>query len=133
MPALTNSRQERYAQNLLQGMSQRDAYRDAFPSSVKWKDTTVDVKASALASQPEIQDRLQELKDAAASKAVINRQERMIILSNIATDVEMHPKQRMQAIDILNKMDGDYVKRVEATVSGDLTAAAAKVAAILDE
>lgn len=133
MPALENSRQERYAQNLLQGMSQRDAYRDAFPSSQKWKDTTVDAKASALASQPEIQDRLQELKDAAANDAIINRQERMIILSNIATDVEMHPKQRMQAIDILNKMDGDYVKRVEATVSGDLTAAAAKVAAILNE
>lgn len=133
MPALINSRHERYVQNLIQGMSQRDAYRDAFTSSMKWKDTTVDAKASALASQPEIQDRLQELKDAAANDAIINRQERMIILSNIATDVEMHPKQRMQAIDILNKMDGDYVKRVEATVSGDLTAAAAKVAAILNE
>ena len=133
MPALENSRQERYAQNLIQGMSQRDAYRDAFPSAAKWKDATVDVRASELASQPEIQDRLQELKDAAANDAIINRQERMIILSDIATDVEMHPKQRMQAIDILNKMDGDYVKRVEATVSGDLTAAAAEVAAILNE
>ena len=133
MRALEDGRQERYAQNLLQGMSQRDAYRDAFPSAQKWKDTTVDVKASTLAAQPESQDRLQELKDAAATKAILTGQERMIILSNIATDVEMHPKQRMQAIDILNKMDGDYVKRVEATVSGDLTAAAAKVAAILDE
>ena len=94
-------------------------------------------KQKYLEGKQEYRDRkneaLQELKDAAANDAIINRQERMIILSDIATDVEMHPKQRMQAIDILNKMDGDYVKRVEATVSGDLTAAAAKVAAILNE
>ncbi len=51
----------------------------------------------------------------------------------ISRDEHMHPKQRMQAIDILNKMDAVYLQRVDASVHGDLSDAAAKVQAILDE
>ena len=48
MGTLKNPRHEKYVQNLVSGMSQRLAYRDAFPKSKSWKDTTVDSKASEL-------------------------------------------------------------------------------------
>ena len=41
-------KQELFVQEIITGLSQRQAYRKAFPSSKKWKDTTVDVKASEL-------------------------------------------------------------------------------------
>ena len=41
-------KQELFVQGIIAGLSQRQAYRKAFPNSKKWKDTTVDVKASEL-------------------------------------------------------------------------------------
>ena len=131
MAALKNSRHEQFAQNLFAGMSQRAAYRDAFPSAEKWTDKTVDNRACELANDGEIMGRVSELHDAAASPLILDRQSRMIILTEIATNEELFPKARMQAIDILNKMDGDYTKKIE--VVGNLGETAAKVAAILDE
>lgn len=56
--------QEAYCKNrVLKKMSQRKAYRAAFPSSEKWKDTTVDEKACRLETQDKIMARLQELTD----------------------------------------------------------------------
>ena len=47
------------------------------------------------------------------SKAVIDRQERMVILSNIAMSDEEKATSRISAIDTLNKMDGEYVTKLE--------------------
>ena len=133
MPALSNAQYERYAQEIAKGMSQADAYRAAYPKAVRWKDKTVYNRASEMRSIPEVDERIQELQAEAAAAAVMDRQERLETLTTIARDEHMHPKQRMQAIDILNKMDAVYVQRVEANVHGDLSDAAAKVQAILDE
>lgn len=131
--ALKNPRHEAFAQALFAGKSQRTAYRSAFPSSEKWTDGTVDSKACELAKNDKIVDRLQELQDAAASPLILDRQGRMIILTQMALDENMFPKNRMKAIDLLNKMDNQYTTKIEATLSGDLSDTAAKIAEILDE
>lgn len=41
-------KQEKFVQELIKGKSQREAYREAYPASVNWKDNVVDVKASEL-------------------------------------------------------------------------------------
>ncbi len=133
MPALTNIQYERYTQCVISGMTQAAAYREAYPRAKKWTDKTVYSKAWKLHHMPEIQERIKELQAEAAAAAVMDRQERLETLTAIARDEHMHPKQRMQAIDILNKMDAVYVQRVEANVHGDLSDAAAKVEAILNE
>ena len=133
MPALSNAQYERYAQEIARGMSQADAYRAAYPKSARWKDKTVYNHASEIRRIPEVDARIKELQAEAAAAAVMDRQERLETLTAIARDEHMHPKQRMQAIDILNKMDAVYLQRVEANVHGDLSDAAAKVQAILDE
>lgn len=57
-------KQERYCKNrALKDMSQRKAYRDAYPASKKWGDRTVDVKACELESDNNIMVRIKELKD----------------------------------------------------------------------
>ena len=68
MAELENTRHEKFAQGLAEGMSQRKAYRAAFPSSVNWKDETVDAKASVLAKDDKVLERLRELADQSTSK-----------------------------------------------------------------
>lgn len=133
MAALQNPRHEQFAQAIIAGNTQRAAYRAAFPKALNWKDSSVDVRASKLANDPRIKERIQELQDEAAVSAVIKRTEKMLILTGIATNEDQSSKSRMQAIDILNKMDGDYVKKTEVTVKTDVAEAAAKIGAILDE
>ena len=130
---LKNSRQEAFAQALFAGDSQRTAYRKAYPRSETWKDETVDSKACILAKNEKVMARLAELHEATASPLILDRQGRMIILTEFAMNEDLMPKTRMQALDILNKMDAEYVKKVEATVSLPVSDTAAKVQAILDE
>lgn len=133
MAALTNARHEKFVQNLIQGMSQRQSYIDAFPNASKWKPETVDSKASNLLKDGKVQTRYNELQNRSVKSAILNRGERMKILTEIAIDDVQLPKARMQAIDILNKMDGEYVKRIEATVTSPVSEIASKVQDILDE
>lgn len=133
MKPLENARHEAYIQYLIGGMSQRQAYLTAFPNAKKWKPETVDSKASTLFADAKVRERYNELQNASASLAIMDRTERMEVLSDFARNADAFPKTRMQAIDILNKMSGEYVKKVEAVVSGDVSDIASKVGAILDE
>lgn len=57
-------KQERFCQNLeVKKMSQRAAYRDAFPASKKWSDNAVDVNACNLAKEPKILLRREEIRN----------------------------------------------------------------------
>lgn len=56
-------KQEKYVQGLHAGLSQRKAFREAYPHSRKWKDHVVDVKASQLFKNPKVFDRYNELKE----------------------------------------------------------------------
>jgi len=130
---LKDARREKFVQNLIKGMSQRQAYLDVYPASKKWKPESVDTKASHLAQEVEVKARFDELKAASADDAILTRKQRMVILSQLADDAVQQGKTRIQAIDVLNKMDGEYVKKIEATVSAPVKETAAAVAAILNE
>jgi len=111
-------KQEAYVQNLVSGMSQREAYRAAYPSSLKWKDKSVDNKASALLNKNgEILARYNELKERSANKAVLTRARKKELLRSIAESEEAAVSDRLKAIDLDNKMEGDYAAtKVEANV-----------------
>lgn len=133
MKPLANARHEAFVQYIIGGMTQRQAYLTAFPQSKRCKPETIDSKASNLFKDDKVRARYDELCAASASDAVMTRQERMELLSEFARSDGNFAKTRMQAIDLLNKMDGEYVKRIEATVTGDVSEIATKVGAILDE
>lgn len=120
-------KREKFVQNLIKGMSQRDAYRLAFPSSKKWKDNVVDSKASELSKNGEILERYNELLSRLENKAIMSAQERMIWLTKVVNcdvkvkqefdneirEYEPYMSDRLKALDILNKMDGVYTQRLE--------------------
>ncbi len=109
--ALT-AKQEKFVQSLISGLSQRKAYRVAYPRSEKWKDEAVDSKACALIKNDKILDRYNELKEKADNDAIMTRTQRMIALSDIAKNSEKDDV-RIRAIDTLNKMDCIYINKIE--------------------
>lgn len=114
MPILKNARQEKYVQNLIAGMSQRQAYRDAFPGSKKWKEKTIDNRASELLSG-EILGRYNEIQEEQKDAALLTRWEKRKILADIARDDENPPSDRTRAIDTDNKMENEYLNRIEVS------------------
>lgn len=121
MPVLSNPRWEAYAQNLTAGMSQRTAYRAAFPNSERWKDKTVDSRACELSKNREIVGRYEELKKEAAFSAggaVMTRNEKRELLARMARDEELSPSDRQRAIDLDNKMEDEYTSNLR--ISGDI-------------
>lgn len=113
MPALTNPHWEDYAQARATGLSQRKAYRVAYPKSENWKDATVDVKASNLEKEDKIKIRYNELKEEAATSAggaVMTRNEKREMLAKMARDPYLTARERQAAIDIDNRMEDEYVQ-----------------------
>ena len=120
MAAVKNARHEKNIQNLIAGMSQRQAYRDAFPGSKKWKDKTIDNKASELFSG-EVLGRYNEIQEEQKEDALLTRWEKRKILADIARDDENAPSDRTRAIDTDNKMENEYINRVEISKPVDDT------------
>jgi hypothetical protein len=113
MPALTNPKWEDYAQARASGLSQRKAYRKAYPRSEKWKDGTVDAKACNLEKEDKIRARYAELKDTAAlmaGGAVMTRNEKRELLATMARDDTLPAADRQRAIDLDNKMEDEYTR-----------------------
>lgn len=120
MAVLSNAKHEKFAHGVANGMSQRKAYRAAFPSSLKWKDETVDSKASALANSDKVLARITELKEQASSEAVKTAIQRKEWLSSVIDDDSIDINAKLKACDLLNKMDGEYVTKVEGSITTKL-------------
>lgn len=132
---MLTAKQEKFVQNLVKGMSQREAYKNSYNAS-NMKDNVIDNKACALFKQDEIRVRYEELINATAKKTILSVQERKELLTKIAkaeeyetysgNDGELYTTPpridtRMKALDILNKMDGEYITKVEGNINSDIT------------
>lgn len=105
MPILENMKHETFAQCLIKGMSQRQSYLEAYPNSKKWKEKTIDNRASELANSREILGRLKELQERSENKTIASVTRRKMILTEILEDEEERANDRIKAIDSLNKME----------------------------
>jgi phage terminase small subunit len=128
-------KQEQFVQNIIAGMTQADAYRDAYSTS-KMTDKTVWEKASRLMADDKVRARLQELRDQLASESIMTAKERLEYLTRVIKGQEVEEKvevtkdgnketrryppaikTRLDALDIMNKMTGEYTTKIEGTVN----------------
>lgn len=129
---MLNVKQEKFIQNIINGMSQRQAYKDAY--NAKYKDEDIDSKASNLFNSDKVQARYKELMGKLEDEAIMSAKERMIWLSKIVngeiledvpvmTDIKNEKVNtikcptkidtKLKALDTLNKMSGEYITKVE--------------------
>lgn len=127
MKMALNIKQEKFIQNIVKGMSQREAYKDAY--NAKYKDKAIDEKACVLFNSEKVQKRYKELKEQLEDETIMSAKERMKWLTEVVKGIqtnttygengqeyenEAYISDKMKAIDLLNKMDGQYVQRFEA-------------------
>ena len=104
--------EEQYLQGLMQGMSQREAYKKAFPHRAKWSPRTIDNKASQLYNRDDIKVRFEEMKQEARSAGAITTNR---IISRLRDFIDapldldkLRPADQLKAIDMLCKLTGLY-------------------------
>ena len=130
-------KREKFIQNLIQGMSQREAYKNSF-SAKNMSDKTIDNNAYRLFKITEVRARYDELRgkieDAQETRAIMDVLERKEWLTKIINGevpeegtavtqgqllrFEKQPSlsDKMKAMDILNKMDGEYKTTLDGSV-----------------
>lgn len=113
---MLTAKQEAFVQNIVKGMSQADAYRSAYPNQ-RMSDKTVWETASKLMNNPKVVTRLKELRDKLASESIMTAQERMEWLTQLVKNNGEDTADKLKAIDILNKMSGEYVTKVEGNLN----------------
>lgn len=108
-------KQEQFAKNIaLEGMNYSDAYRNSY-SCKRMSETTINNEAWKLMQNHDITTRIKELSAQADSPKIMSATRRKEKLTELAQDDD--PNVAMKAIDLLNKMDGEYVQKVEAAVT----------------
>lgn len=132
---MLNVKQERFIQNIVKGMSQRQAYKDAYGAN--YDEDAIDNNASKLFNTDEVQTRYKELMKELEDKAIMSAKERMEWLTGVVRDenrdevyvrnsdgeeVLMGSKNadlntKIKAIDTLNKMSGEYRTILDGSVN----------------
>lgn len=113
---MLTAKQEQFVQNIIQGMSQADAYRSAYPNQ-RMSDKTVWETASKLMNNPKVVTRLTELRMELATPAIMSAQKRLEWLTGVIQSEGETTGDKLKAIDIMNKMQGEYVTKVEGSMS----------------
>lgn len=112
------AKQEKYCQNRIKGMSQRQAYRDAFPNNSS--NETIDAKASVLEKTDKIQHRLAQLRAKLEKKNILSVQQILEILTKDAQSGELKAQDRHRAMDMILKVNGAYVQNLNMNANVDM-------------
>ncbi len=128
-----NAKQEKFVQGIIKGLSQRQAYKEAY--SPNYADKIIDSKASSLFNSDKVKVRYNELIDELKDEAIMSAKDRMIYLTEIIQEKRKEKaysmfgdefervanfKTKLEAIDLLNKMSGEYKTKVDANVNTEI-------------
>ena len=131
---MLTAKQEQFVKNIIDGMSQAEAFRNSYETK-RMSDKTVYEKASRLMADGKIRARLRELRDQMMKPSIMTAQERLEYLTRVINgtepEKELHLvngeeieinvpasiKTKLSAIDIMNKMQGEYVTKVEGSLN----------------
>ena len=111
-------KQEKFVKSIvLDGMNYTDAYRSAY-NTKGMSDKTVNEKASLPKDQDKIRARIFELSKEIDSPKIMTVTKRAEKLSELAESED--PNVVIRAIDLLNKMTGEYIQKLVADVNTDV-------------
>lgn len=128
---MLTANQETFCQSIVQGMTQADAYRTAY-SCKRMSNNAIYRDASLLAANPKIAQRIKELRDQIAQHSIMTAQERLEFLTQVVNgtkgekvmtesgeeiEVPASMKNRLSAVDIMNKMTGEYELKIKGNVN----------------
>ena len=104
-------KQEIFVASLVKGNSQRQAYIEAYPNAAKWN--AIDSQASKMLKSPKVFQRYEELLKKAEDESILTAVERKRWLTSVIKGEKITTADKLKALDLLNKMDGQYIDKVE--------------------
>ena len=134
---MLTQKQEEFAKRIVEGMTQIDAYKSSYDAD-KMTDNSISREASLLMDNPKITQRINELREQLAKSTIMTVQERLEFLTRVAKgeekekiikssdgegyvlECEADIGTKIKAIDTMNKMTGEYVTKVEGTITTKL-------------
>ena len=123
---MLTAKQEKFVRNLVQGMSQREAYKNSYDAE-NMSDKVIDNEASKLFNSHEISMRYKELQNRLVKHTIMTAQERLEYLTEVIQGLQLDNNDtpadlnmKLKAIDIMNKMQGEYVQKIEADVNSEV-------------
>lgn len=116
---MLTAKQERFALNIVEGMSQADAYRGAY-NCKRMSNKTIHEAACRLMADGKISARIAELRAEVASATIMSATQRQEWLTEFIAGAHM-AADKLRALDILNKMTGEYVQKIDANIDSDIT------------
>ena len=135
---MLTAKQEKFVRNLIQGMSQREAYKNSYDAE-NMTDKTIDENACRLFNDSKIQTRYRELQRQLDKVTIMTAQQRLEYLTEVILGIQgenvievvegeevvktvpTSMKNKLSAIDLMNKMQGEYVQKIEADVTNEVT------------
>ena len=109
-----NERQKKFAECLLACGNRTEAARQA-----GYSDSYAEHRSDELWRNVEIQQYYKQLVEQAQDERILTARERQAMLSDVARG-KYATQDRLRAIDILNKMTGEYVTKIEGSVSANV-------------
>ena len=117
---MLTAKQEKFVQGIIEGKSQAEAYRSAY-NTKKMADKTIWESASRLMADSKVTARVNELRSQMMAASIMSAKGRLEWLTNLINNAEEGTNEKLKAIDIMNKMQGEYVQKVEADVKSEVT------------
>lgn len=112
---MLTDKQEKFCLNIANGMTQADAYRNSYNNNMT--DKQIWEEASKLMSNPKVNQRVKELREQTNNAFIMSAIQRKEWLTNlIANDVDANKTDKLKALDILNKMTGEYTTKLEGNI-----------------
>jgi hypothetical protein len=112
---MLTAKQEKFVQNLVKGMSQRQAYKDAYDAE-NMQDNVIDKEACLLFKSSNISERYKELMEAITDETVLTVKEKRRMYREFAQDKELSMSDRLKAMDQDSKLAGEYTTKVEGSL-----------------
>ena len=117
---MLTAKQEEFAKAIVEGMNQADAYRSAYDTS-KMSDNSIYVNASKLMDNTKVAQRINELRGQLTAKTIMSAQKRLEWLTEQIESENVDINAKLKAVDIMNKMQGEYVQKIAAEVQTETT------------
>lgn len=112
---MLTAKQELFVQKIIEGYSQADAYRSAY-SCKRMSDKTIHEAASRLMADSKVSARVNELRAQLTKSTIMSAQERLEWLTGIVEGSHLL-QDKLRAVDIMNKMTGEYVTKIDGSLN----------------
>ena len=85
-----------------------------------YSENYANANACKLLENVRISQYIREITEKSQNERIMSACERQALLSDIARDKHEKTRDRVKALDVLNKMTGEYVTKIEGSISADV-------------